>query len=233
MRGADAVIHVAGSYRVGIQASRAAGDVGRERRHDGARARRRDRRGRAPDRLRLDAQRVRQHPGRASSTRPTAATSPRGSCPGTTRPSTARTRPPRRGSRTGAPIVIVMPSQVYGPHDHSLASEQLDDAFARPLRYRAFPRRWASPGPTSTTSPTASSPRSTAARLGERYSLAGECRAIAESVAIAARAGGRRRPAVELPTALLRVRGAAQRRARRPARDARQPARDDLGRATA
>src|SRR6185436_5153569 len=35
----------------------------------------------------------------------------------------------------GAPIVIVQPSQVYGPNDHTLASAQLDMAFHGRLRY--------------------------------------------------------------------------------------------------
>ena len=39
----------------------------------------------------------------------------------------------------GAPIVIGMPGQTYGPHDHSTASRQLEDAFAGRLRYVAFP----------------------------------------------------------------------------------------------
>jgi dihydroflavonol-4-reductase len=37
----------------------------------------------------------------------------------------------------GAPIVIVMPSQVYGPGDHSGFGEQLRLAFEGRLRYRA------------------------------------------------------------------------------------------------
>ena len=38
-----------------------------------------------------------------------------------------------------APIVIVQPSQVYGPHDHSLASSQLEQAHKGQLRYVSFP----------------------------------------------------------------------------------------------
>ena len=67
------------------------GDVGRQRARHRAGARRRDRGGRAADRLRLDRRRVRQHPRRRSWTRPTAATA-RTSCPATRRRSTARTR---------------------------------------------------------------------------------------------------------------------------------------------
>ena len=38
----------------------------------------------------------------------------------------------------GAPIVIVMPSQVYGPNDHSITSRQLELAHAGKLRYVAL-----------------------------------------------------------------------------------------------
>src|SRR5678816_3309874 len=37
----------------------------------------------------------------------------------------------------GAPIVIVLPSQVYGPGDHSAFGEQLAAAYAGKLLYRA------------------------------------------------------------------------------------------------
>ena len=42
-------------------------------------------------------------------------------------------------------------------------------------------------------------------RAGEAYSLAGECRRMAESIAIAARVGGRRPPRLHIPTILLRA----------------------------
>ena len=38
----------------------------------------------------------------------------------------------------GAPIVIVQPSQIYGPHDHSAAGTQLRDAYAGKLAYTAL-----------------------------------------------------------------------------------------------
>ena len=104
----------------------------------------------------------------------------------------------------GAPIVIVMPSQVYGPHDHSLASEQLHQAFHGTLRYRAFSSLgtcWVHVQDLA---------EGIVAALdrgapGERYCLAGPCHTMGESIAIAARAGGRRAPRIELPTALARL----------------------------
>jgi nucleoside-diphosphate-sugar epimerase len=42
-------------------------------------------------------------------------------------------------------------------------------------------------------------------RIGEAYSLAGDCRRLGESVAVAARIGGHRPPRLSLPTTLLRV----------------------------
>ena len=58
----------------------------------------------------------------------------------------------------GAPIVIVQPSQIYGPHDHTAASAQLGEAFAGRLAYTAFgDADWA--GSTSTILAAGSRPR--------------------------------------------------------------------------
>ena len=46
-----------------------------------------------------------------------------------------------------APIVIVMPTQVYGPNDHSEASAQLEMAYKGTLRFVAFPSTRAGLGP--------------------------------------------------------------------------------------
>ena len=104
----------------------------------------------------------------------------------------------------GAPIVVGMPGQTYGPHDHSLASRQLEDAFAGRLRYLSFPDAglaWAhvhdlADGLVAVLD---------RGRLGESYSLGGECRRVGEAVGIAARAAGRRPPRIRVPTRLLRV----------------------------
>jgi nucleoside-diphosphate-sugar epimerase len=103
----------------------------------------------------------------------------------------------------GAPIVIVMPSQVYGPHDHSLASEQLHRAFHGTLRYRAFSSvgtGWVHVHDLAG-GILAALDRGV---VGERYCLAGPNHTMGESIAIAARVGGKRVPPIELPTALAR-----------------------------
>jgi nucleoside-diphosphate-sugar epimerase len=103
----------------------------------------------------------------------------------------------------GAPIVIVMPSQVYGPHDHSLASEQLHRAFHGTLRYRAFTSLGAGWVHVHDLAEgiLAALDRGV---VGERYCLAGPNHTMGDSIAIAARVGGKRAPPVELPTALAR-----------------------------
>ena len=87
------------------------------------------------------------------------------------------------------------------PHDHSLASAQLEQAYNGKLRSMAL-TDLAWPGCTSTIWPTASSPRSTSGRAGEAYALAGDSARLGESIAIAARLGGRRPPRLTMPTCL-------------------------------
>jgi dihydroflavonol-4-reductase len=104
----------------------------------------------------------------------------------------------------GAPILIVQPGQTYGPHDHSLASSQLQLAHAGKLRYIAFPSSglaWVHVDDLSAAIVAAVE----RGRIGEAYSLAGDCRTIAESVAVAARIGGHRSPRLVIPTRLLRL----------------------------
>jgi dihydroflavonol-4-reductase len=104
----------------------------------------------------------------------------------------------------GAPIVIVMPSQVYGPYDHSLASEQLHLAFLGTLPYRAFGSLgtgWVHVHDLANGILAATD----AGRAGQAYCLAGPNHRMDESVAIAAHAGGHRVPRLVLPTMLARV----------------------------
>ena len=104
----------------------------------------------------------------------------------------------------GAPIVIAQPGQTYGPHDHSLASGQLERAHHGTLRYIGFADAglaWThvhdlADGIVSTLD---------RGRIGEAYSLAGECLRMDESIAIAARVGGRRPPRLRVPLGLLRM----------------------------
>ena len=104
----------------------------------------------------------------------------------------------------GAPIVIVQPGQTYGPHDHSLASDQLRLAHDGKLRYLAFSDAGVAWGHVHDLADgiLAALDRG---RVGEAYSLGGELLRLADAVAIAARVGGRRPPSMLVPTGLLRV----------------------------
>ena len=104
----------------------------------------------------------------------------------------------------GAPIVIVQPSQVYGPHDHSLGSAQLEQAHAGKLAFIALAESglaWAHVDDVAAGIVAALEH----GKVGQAYLLAGDCRRMGESVAAAARIGGHRPPRMALPTALLRV----------------------------
>ena len=107
-------------------------------------------------------------------------------------------------ARTGAPIVSVLPSQVYGPGDHSALGEQLGLAHAGKLPYRALDDvglgfvhvddlatgivasldRGAVPG---------------------TYVLSGPRHWLGEALEIAARLGGQRPPRLRIPSGLLRA----------------------------
>jgi dihydroflavonol-4-reductase len=106
--------------------------------------------------------------------------------------------------RDGAPIVIGMPGQTYGPHDHSLASLQLERAHHGTLRYVSFATAgiaWVHVHDLADGLVAALD----RGRVGEAYSLGGDCRRMGESVEIAAAIGGRRRPRLTVPTGLLRI----------------------------
>jgi dihydroflavonol-4-reductase len=105
---------------------------------------------------------------------------------------------------TGAPVIVVMPSQVYGPHDHSLASAQLHQAFRGTLPYRAFGSLgtgWVHVHDLAA-GILAALDRGVA---GQLYCLAGPNHRMDESIEIAARAGGHRVPRIVLPAALARL----------------------------
>lgn len=103
----------------------------------------------------------------------------------------------------GAPIVIVQPSQIYGPHDHSAAGAQLADAYTGKLAYTVFANAglgWIHVEDLALGIVTALD----RGRLGEAYVLSGPRHRFRESMAIAARAGGHRPARLSVPTALLR-----------------------------
>jgi dihydroflavonol-4-reductase len=106
--------------------------------------------------------------------------------------------------KQGAPVVIVIPTQVYGPHDHSEASSQLDSAYNGKLRYVAFPTTglaWLHVHDLANGIAAALD----SGRIGESYVLAGDPHRVGDSVAIAARVAGRKAPRMSVPTGLLRM----------------------------
>ena len=104
----------------------------------------------------------------------------------------------------GAPIVIVLPSQVYGPGDRSSFGEQLRLAHDGKLRYRALAgvRIGLVHADDLASGIVAAIDRG---RIGEPYNLAGPPTTLAEAEAVAARLGGHRLPWLSLPDGLLRV----------------------------
>jgi nucleoside-diphosphate-sugar epimerase len=104
----------------------------------------------------------------------------------------------------GAPIVIVMPSQVYGPGDRSAVGEQLRLAHAGKLRYRAVDdvRIGLVHADDLASGIVAALDRG---RIGEAYILSGPHTTLREAIEIVARLGGHRAPALHLPDGFIRV----------------------------
>ena len=104
----------------------------------------------------------------------------------------------------GAPVVIVQPSQVYGPGDGSGFGEQLRLAHAGRLPYRAVDdvRIGLVHSDDLAAGIVAALDRG---RIGESYVLSGPRTTLGEAIAIAARLGGHRSPRVRIPTAVLRA----------------------------
>ncbi|HUR16052.1 MAG TPA: SDR family NAD(P)-dependent oxidoreductase [Candidatus Limnocylindrales bacterium] len=103
----------------------------------------------------------------------------------------------------GAPIVVVMPSQVYGPHDHSDASAQIDLAYRGKLRYVAFPDTglaWVHVDDLADGIVAALD----RGRLGESYVMSGDPRRMRQVVEIAARLAGRKPPRFSMPVRVIR-----------------------------
>ena len=105
---------------------------------------------------------------------------------------------------TGAPVVIVMPGVTYGPRDHSGIGEQLKGAHDGTLAFRALGDTGISAVHVDDVAGgiVAALDRG---RLGESYVLAGENTRLGDAMAVAARVGGHRLPRVVLPTSLLRI----------------------------
>jgi dihydroflavonol-4-reductase len=106
--------------------------------------------------------------------------------------------------RAGAPVVIVLPSQVYGPDDHSGFGEQIHLAHAGRLRYRTLDD--VGVGLVHVEDLAVGIVEALGrGRLGELYNLAGPPTTLGEAVALAAAIGGQRPPALRVPTVLLRA----------------------------
>ena len=108
-------------------------------------------------------------------------------------------------TRTGAPIVSVLPSQVYGPGDHSAIGEQLALAHAGKLPYRALDGRRPRVRPRRRPRGRASWPRSIGARPVGRTCCPARATGCGDALAIAARLGGKRLPRLAIPNGVLRV----------------------------
>jgi dihydroflavonol-4-reductase len=104
----------------------------------------------------------------------------------------------------GAPIMIVLPSQVYGPGDRAGFGRQLQLAHDGKLPYLALAdvRIGLVHADDLAAGIVAALDRG---RNGERYNLSGPETSLGEAIAVAARLGGRRPPRLHLPDALLRM----------------------------
>jgi dihydroflavonol-4-reductase len=104
----------------------------------------------------------------------------------------------------GAPIVIVLPSQVYGPGDRSDFGAQVQRAHDGKLAYRALTgvQLGLVHADDLAVGIVAALDRG---RVGERYNLSGPHGSLDEAEAIAARLGGHRLPWLRLPDGLIRV----------------------------
>ncbi|MBA2374278.1 MAG: NAD-dependent epimerase/dehydratase family protein [Chloroflexi bacterium] len=106
--------------------------------------------------------------------------------------------------RAGAPIVIAMPASVYGRGDHSGTGEQLQAAFEGTARYIALGDLGISPVHVDDVAAGIVA-AAEVGRVGESYILAGKNMRLRDAVEVAARAGGRRPPRLEIPARLLRA----------------------------
>jgi dihydroflavonol-4-reductase len=104
----------------------------------------------------------------------------------------------------GVPIVIVLPSQVYGPGDHSSFGEQLRLANTGRLPYRALED--VGVGLVHVDDLAAGIVAALdGGVVGESYILSGPVTRLRDAVEIAARIGGHRQPRLRIPTGMLRV----------------------------
>jgi dihydroflavonol-4-reductase len=104
----------------------------------------------------------------------------------------------------GDPIVIAMPGQVYGPGDHTQVGAQLKHAFDGTLRFRAGDDTGLTWGHVDDIAAGILAVLDRG-RTGESYVVAGPPHRVREAIAIAADLGGHRPPRLAVPTAAMRA----------------------------
>ena len=103
---------------------------------------------------------------------------------------------------SGAPILIAMPGVTYGRNDHSAIGGQIEAAFEGRARYVAMGEMGVSPAHVDDVAAGIVAAL-TQGRLGESYVLAGPNMRMRELITIAARVGGHQPPRVEIPSRLI------------------------------
>ena len=109
----------------------------------------------------------------------------------------------RRQIAAGLPCVVVQPGAVYGPRDHSLVGDLVRRAARGRLPAMSFPRTGLNAVHRDDVADGILLALD-AGRCGEAYVLGGEITTVGELVATAARIGGRR-PPLTVPDALVRA----------------------------
>lgn len=105
---------------------------------------------------------------------------------------------------SGSPIVIVMPGTAYGPGDHSSLGGELQAAHDGTARYIALGDAGICPVFVDDLAAGIVGALDRG-RIGEAYVLAGENTRLRDAMAVAARVGGHRPPRLEIPVVLLRL----------------------------
>lgn len=104
----------------------------------------------------------------------------------------------------GAPVIVAMPGTTYGPGDHSPIGAQLKAAFDGSARIVVLGNMGISAVHVDDVAAGILAALDWG-RIGESYALSGECLTMEDAMGIAARAGGHRPPQFRVPTGLLRL----------------------------